>query len=201
MELHTYKRSVEEIIKRITDLTFSKDKIVILIGGCARSGKTTLANELAAELNNKQISSQIINLDGWLISKDQRPLNSKVYERFDYTEIVNSLRLYLQGKGIKVYKYDIKSCSRIGEEELPSFTGKVVIIEGVIALDIPWLRERADITIFKDINDDIRKQRLKEYFKNRSMDETEKIKTIEERELEEVPYIKATKEYAQYILK
>lgn len=179
MEPKENERIFRYIITKITRLTNSKDKIMILVGGCARSGKTTLANELAAELESKQIVSQIIPLDHWLISKDQRPLNSKVYERFDYKEIIDSIKLYLQGEKIKGYKYDIKSGSRMGEEELPCFMGKVVIIEGVVALDIPWLRELADVTIFKEIGDETRKQRLREYFRGRTMDETEKVKTME----------------------
>jgi len=191
------KTTIKNIIKDIQEKFSNKKQVIVLIGGCSRTGKTTLAKDIQKYFENKK-KCEILTLDNWLIDKDKRPANSKVIERFDCKEIVKSIEELLKGKDIKTYVYDINTMKRIGEEMFSSDI-ELLIIEGVIGLNIERLRELADITIFKDERDEIRKLRLIEYFKDRDMTLEEKEKIIGEREIEEIPYIKESVKYAKYI--
>ncbi|MCK4490980.1 MAG: HAD-IIIA family hydrolase, partial [Candidatus Altiarchaeales archaeon] len=196
----------ETLLDSLLTAYFKSNKKIFLvsIGGCAQSGKTTLANRIKEDLNKRGINSIIISLDNWLLGVNERKGNETVRERFRYQDIVEAAARIVEG--VKVYPsiYDARTRLIIREKSPePLYIEEgVCIVDGVVALDIEGLRNISDFNIFVDVDDDIRKKRLIEFYtiyKKCSLEDTEKI--VEHRELEEVPIIKKTKVYADVIYK
>ncbi|OEJ99977.1 AAA family ATPase [Roseivirga misakiensis] len=96
---------------------------LILIFGVSRSGKSSLAKQLSKDLSN----CFLIHLDEWIVPEHQLP---KIKDRIDWEkpETIDWLRINdLIMQGIKSHNY--------------------VIIEGIFALSIRQLAEKADFTI------------------------------------------------------
>jgi uridine kinase len=179
-----------------------KPCFLILIGGCSRTGKSTLATELKNKFKSNSINSIIIKLDNWLLGIDERIGIEIVRERYNYSEIIKSMKYVLKGEKMYPPIYDPKTraVSRENLSEYIQIEKGICIIEGVIALDIPELRTLSDIKIYTEVEDEIRKKRLMEFycqFKECSAQESKEI--INEREVEEVPYIKETEAFADII--
>jgi uridine kinase len=81
------------------------------------------------------------------------------------------------------------------ERDVPLRTASgVVILEGVVALAIPELLNRASFRIFVDVPDASRRERLADFYlglKNITPEEFSAM--MDEREEEEVPFIKSTR--------
>ncbi|MHA2292524.1 MAG: uridine kinase family protein [Candidatus Hodarchaeales archaeon] len=175
---------------------------LVLIGGCSRTGKSTLAKELEKEFKQINVNSLIIKIDNWLLGLDERSGKETVSERYNYSEIVESIRKIMKGEKIFPPIYNPKTRKVIRENLSQFFHMKegICIVEGVISLDIPDLRNLSDFKIYTEVSDEIRKARLMKFYnqyKKCSLIESKDI--IEAREAEEVPYVKETKIFADFI--
>lgn len=203
---HTEPRRVdyESLFDSLLKAHFKSNKkiFVVSIGGCAQSGKTTVANRIKDDLNKRGINSIVVSLDNWLLGVNERKGNETVRERFRYQDIVEAAARIVEGEKVYPPIYDARTRLIIREKSLEPLhiDEGVCIVDGVVALDIEGLRDISDFNIFVDVDDDIRKKRLKHFYrdyKKCSLEETERI--IEPRESEEVPIIKKTKEFADVI--
>lgn len=173
---------------------------IILIGGCSRSGKSSLANKLNNQFIQSGNNSLIVNLDSWIIDVEKRKPDSIVIERFKVNEIVNSVTALLRGDIIYPPVYDSILRKNQGLSSPIQLKSGILIIEGVIALTIPELLEIANLKIYVNIPDVTRLKRLIHFYKTvKKMEKYEYRKIIIEREKEEVPFIKASKMQADII--
>jgi len=190
--MHAYNNSASKVF----------NTCLILIGGCSRSGKTSLSMRISEKLFEDNISNVVVPLDAWLISLEKRNQSSTVVERYECDAMVKSFEMLLHGRAIFPPVYDSFSRRRISERsDQPLFIPSgVVIADGVIALALPDLRRRASLKIFVDIENSERKQGLRDfYIKYKRLSPVEAEKVIGEREQEEVPYIQNTQQYADVI--
>ena len=65
---------------------------VVLIGGCSRSGKTWLANQICAGVKAAGFSCLVIGLDAWIVSLENRGPDSTVLQRYSCKEIIAAIR-------------------------------------------------------------------------------------------------------------
>jgi len=185
-------------ITGITDLIESihssgkNKKTVILIGGFARAGKTTLASGLSKRLTDKKIENQVVSLDSWLVSFDKRRPGSKVIDRYHKEKMVKSLKELIHGLEIFPPLYDFVSRKQIKEKGNKSvkFGSGVLIIEGTIALAIKELFDFSVLKINIKISDCERFKRLIHFYKLiKQLPSEEYKRLISEREKEEIPFI------------
>jgi len=180
-----------------------KSKMFVLIGGCSRSGKTTLCRRIREDLYNRGIESLLINLDNWLIDINDRTGNETVRERYNYESIAEDIKRVQKGDAIHPPLYDPQTRSIICESRPNPIiirNGCIGIVDGAIALDIEELRNIADLKIFVSVEDNLRVDRLMKFYleyKGCSLEET--IAIIKDREKEEIPIISATKRFADVI--
>lgn len=182
----------------------NKKRFMVLIGGCAQSGKTTLAKRIKKDLRKKNIEGIIISLENWLLGLNERKGTETVRKRFQYEKISEAITQIKDGNKVYASIYDPKTRLIVSKKSLnPIYINKgICIVDGVVALDIEELRSISDFNIFVDVDDDIRKKRLMKFYvdyKKCSIYESEKL--IKARELEEVPTIKKTMNYADVIYK
>ena len=181
-----------------SSLVSSDKKIVtVIIGGCSRAGKTTLAMNLQNKMSSMGIHSLIVQLDSWLVSLEKRRMGSTVLERYDTASIVSSIKNLQSGGRIYPPVYDAISRKRVKESSNKAISLErnegIVIVEGVVSLAIPELMKIAALKIFVDIPDAIRKQRLGDFYSlTKKIDKDIYEKILSNREKEEVILIKAT---------
>lgn len=176
--------------------------ILLLIGGCSRTGKTTLAKELELEFRQNGVNSITVKLDNWLLGVNERNGQETVRERYNYSEIVESVRKILKGEKIfpPIYDPETRIVTRENLSDFFQIEKGICIVEGVIALAIRELRNLSDWKIFTEVNDEIRKKRLLEFYRDyKKCSHVESKEIIDTREVEEVPYIKETKIFADII--
>lgn len=179
----------------------SKRNFIILIAGLSRSGKSTFSKILSTILNKKGIGNIRLNLDNWLVSIRERTDWMTVRERYKYKEIIKEIATLLEGKEIKVNRYNVKT--RTIDEHHASILlkdGEVLIIDGVVGLDIESLREIADIKIYVETNEAVRKKRLFDFYRFKGLTEVEIKKLYLKRQGDEIPIVTQTKNYADYVI-
>ena len=179
------------------------DRFIVTIAGCSRTGKTTLAKKLKDDLNKKGIDSDIISLDNWLVSLNDRKNADTVRERYKYSQISDTIIKLKSGKKVYPPFYNAKTrmvdkdkCSKplLIEEK------NIGIIDGIVSLDIKEVRDNSDFKIFVEIDDVTRKERLLEFYTNyKNYSKKEAFDIINPREMDEVNIIKQTKEFADFV--
>jgi len=173
----------------------SNKLMLILVGGCSRTGKTVLVSKLTENIISSGINTVSVKLDSWLISVENRKEDSSVLERYEIPSIISSIKRLQQGEQIYPPVYDAVSRRRIAESGVDSIsiTDGILFIEGVVALAIKELVENAAMRIFVDIPDKLRRQRVVNFYSDiKRLDRKEYEDIIKKREKEEVTFIKGT---------
>lgn len=185
------------LYERVYDLSrqATSDLSLLLVGGCSRSGKSTLSGMLSERLMAEHVKRVVINLDAWLLGAEQRAPLSSVMERYDCKAIVSCVKGLLEGGVIYPPVYDAVSRRRVAETSRKGITATsgLVIVEGVIALALNELVDISPLKVFVQVSDEIRIERLFTFYrdvKKLSVSEVETV--IAEREREEVPFVKNT---------
>ncbi len=172
----------------------------ILVGGNARSGKSTLASVLKHCLNINGKETRILSLDNWLVPASIRKEGMDVYARYNKDRLLSDMKLLLSGKSVKLQPYDPYTRELKDKEFEISIPQKtVLIVEGVVALGIDELRKMADIKIFVEIEEKQRKERFYSFYQYKGFDKEKIDRLYLERLNEEVMKINGTKKYADYI--
>ena len=118
-----------------TQLTFPTPPVILGIAGCSGSGKTTLARELATQLD-----ATLFPLDLYYRDLSQFPLDTRHKRNFDHPDsleselIIEHVRALAAGHAIERPVYDFKTHSRVAGAFETMVPGRVVIVEGILAL-------------------------------------------------------------------
>jgi uridine kinase len=133
--------------------------LVIGVAGGTGSGKTTIARKLAAAMPAGTAS--IIEFDSYY--RDQAGLSpaARAATNYDHPDSLESdlladhLRRLRAGEAIEVPSYDFHGHTRRPETRAVAPT-PVIVVEGILALALPHVRQYCDIKIFVDTDADIR---------------------------------------------
>lgn len=179
--------------------------VLIVIAGGSASGKTTVVDKIQKRLNSIDVT--VIRHDDYY--KDQRYVEMLDRQKANYDHpnaldndlLIDHLTKLLNGEPVDCPTYDFKLHTRsdITRHVMPN---KVIILEGILVLQDPRIRELADIKIFVDSDDDIRFIRrlvrdINE--RGRSMDSviSQYLDTVKPMYYE---FVKPTKRYADIII-
>ncbi len=133
--------------------------LCIGIAGGTGSGKTTVAREVVRRVGEERIL--VLTHDRYYRDLSHLPLAERHHCNFDHpnaleTErMVADLRSLLAGETARLPVYDYARHQRLAEPE-PVEPRPVVLVEGILVLAEPRLRELMDIKIFVDTDPDIR---------------------------------------------
>jgi uridine kinase len=143
----------------------SRCRIISVAGGTA-SGKTTLAHELHRVGGAERV--QVIPLDSYYYDQSHLSLEERALTNYDHPDAFETklLRHHLDalrnGHGIDVPVYNFALHCREKKQVLRLEPVDVVIVEGILALHYPELREVYSYSVFVDTADELRlKRRLK----------------------------------------
>jgi len=151
--------------------------LIIGIAGGTGSGKTTVVHQIMNELPETEVG--IISQDSYYKSNDNLTLDERALINFDHPRAIdfNLLSSHLialkEGKSIHQPVYSFVHHNRT-DDYILTHPRKVMIVEGILILSNPELRELFDIKIFVHADSDERLiRRLKRDISERGRDMNE----------------------------
>jgi len=136
-----------------------KDRVLIGIAGGTGSGKTTVAKAIDRELPGNHIA--LISQDNYYLDQSHLPFEERVKinydhpDAFDWPLLLEHLEALRAGRSIERPAYDFATHSR-KPGTVPVRPARVIVLEGIMALVEPRVREIMDIKIFVDTDADVR---------------------------------------------
>jgi len=179
--------------------------LIIGIAGGTGSGKTTVVNQITEELKHEEVD--VISQDSYyqdtshLSFEDRKKINFDHPKSIDFELLAEHLRELRSGESIQQPVYSFKEHNRTGET-IEIQPRKVVIVEGILILTHPEIRELFDIKIYVHADSDARLiRRLKRDIAERGRD-LEEVLWRYETTLKPMhqQFIEPTKEFADIII-
>lgn len=124
--------------------------VIIAIAGGSCSGKTTLARHLQHRLGAAE--AMLIRQDDYYhdirdrVEGDEMP-NFDVPEALDFNLLAENLTALKQGQAVQLPNYDFTTHQRIRATE-PLDAKAFTIVEGLLLLNDPIIREQADVSVY-----------------------------------------------------
>jgi histidinol-phosphate phosphatase family protein len=174
---------------------------LILIGGQARSGKSTRAGCLSRSLRLSGRNSVVIQADRWLRSEDQRA-GPSVLDRYDLDGLVEFVQRARAHPGrYALGRYDRNSRRRQEDAaEIDIAPGAVIIVEGVPVLECPKLLDLAQLSFFCDRPKAQRRDAFFADYQRRGWNDQAVAQLWAEREDEEMALIERGRDKADHIV-
>src|SRR5229473_2810052 len=132
--------------------------LVVGIAGGTCSGKTTVARKIHEALSECRVA--FLDQDSYyrdlseLSLSDRREVNFDHPDAFDTPLLVDHLRALKAGRPVQKPVYNFVTSLR-ERERVEVHPGDLVLMEGILVLHIPSIREQLDVRIFVDAEDDI----------------------------------------------
>lgn len=179
--------------------------IIIGIAGGTGSGKTTVVKEITKQLNSEAIT--IISQDAYYRDNEHLPLAERQKMNFDHPDsvefelLIDHIKKLRRGEKIKQPIYSYLTCTR-ADETITIAPSHIIIIEGILCLTNPELRDLMDIKVFVDCEADLRLSRVIQrdiIERGRGVDQTldRYEKTVRPMHLQ---FIEPSKRYADIII-
>ncbi|MGB5822250.1 MAG: uridine kinase [Saonia sp.] len=179
--------------------------LIIGIAGGTGCGKTTVVNQIINELPDEEVG--VISQDSYyndlshLSYEERTKINFDHPRAIDFNLLIEHLTLLKQGKPISQPVYSFSKHDRTGDTIL-THPRKVMIVEGILIMTNPKIRDMFDIKIFVHADSDERLiRRLKRDINERGRDLDEvldryqtTLKPMHDQ------FIEPTKEYADIII-
>jgi uridine kinase len=179
--------------------------ILIGIAGGSGAGKTLVAQTIAEDLGNEEVL--ILEQDSYYRDLQAIPLGERENRNFDHPDAFDRdlLRTHLDtllaGGSVDVPIYDMRTHTR-HPEGLRVTGRRVVILDGLLILEDPALRQLMDIKLFVDADPDIR------FIRRMKRDLTERGRTLDSiiRQYESsvrpmhLQFVESSKRYADLII-
>lgn len=174
------------------------------IAGGTASGKTSIVHLLDEVLGDK---GQIIYLDSYYCAFSDKPLEERKRQNYDHPDsfdieiLVEDIRRLKEGKPIRMPVYDFANFTR-SDSFVTVEPHPVIIVEGILVLYYPELRDLFDLKVYIDTADDerlIRRIRRDTAERGRSLDSVlcqyqDTVKPMHEQ------FVAPSKKYADLII-
>ncbi|SRX76495.1 uridine kinase [Aequorivita antarctica] len=179
--------------------------LIIGIAGGTGSGKTTVVDQIVAELPVDEVC--VISQDSYyhdtshLSFQERTKINFDHPQAIDFDLLVSHLKELRKGNAFEQPVYSFVEHNRTGET-ITTFPKKVIIVEGILILAHPDIRELFDIKIFVHADSDERLiRRLKRDMATRGRD-LEEVLNRYQTTLKPMhqQFIEPTKEFADIII-
>lgn len=179
--------------------------LIIGIAGGTGSGKTTVVSQIIDELPEDQVC--VISQDSYYKDTSHMSYEERVKINFDHPQaidfdlLVEHLKELRKGNTIQQPVYSFVEHNRTGET-LKTAPKKVVIVEGILILTHPEIREMFDVKVYVHADSDERLiRRLKRDMAERGRDLQEVLNRYQSnlKPMHE-QFIEPTKEFADIII-
>lgn len=136
-----------------------KRPVIIGVTGGSGSGKTSVSRAIFDSLNGHSLL--MIQEDSYYKNQDDISFEERVKVNYDHPDafdtdlLIEQLGDLLEWKAIDIPVYDYVQHTR-SKKTVHVEPKEVIIVEGILVLNDPRLRDLMDIKIFVDTDDDIR---------------------------------------------
>jgi len=133
--------------------------VVIGVAGGSGSGKTTVSRTILSRIGRRAIT--YLQHDSYYRDLSHLPMDEREDRNFDHPDsletelLVEHLERLREGEAVEVPIYDFTRHVRAGETE-EAEPNPVVLVEGILVLAEPDLREQLDVKIYVDTAADLR---------------------------------------------
>ncbi len=133
--------------------------LVVGIAGGTGSGKTTVVRKIIEKLPKDSVA--VLSQDSYYKDQSHLPLEERQKINFDHPNaiefdlLIDHIKKLKQGQAIEQPIYSYLTCAR-AKETIHVEPKEVVIVEGILVLTVPELRELFDIKVFVDADADDR---------------------------------------------
>jgi uridine kinase len=137
----------------------SRRSVLIGIAGGTGAGKTLVARSIAEELDGESVL--VLEQDSYYKDLRHIPLGERETRNYDHPDAFDRdllrthLSALLEGHEIDVPVYDRKIHTRLSETRRVA-PARVVVLDGILILEDPALRQLLDIKLFIDADADVR---------------------------------------------
>jgi uridine kinase len=138
----------------------SHKPILIGLAGGTGSGKTLVAKTLVKRLGSDRVV--IVEQDSYyranwdLPFEERAKVNYDHPDAFDHELLVEHMDKLMLGESIEMPVYDYSQHTRSKVDTVRIENHVVIILEGILVLHDPLLREKMDIKVFVDTDNDVR---------------------------------------------
>ncbi len=133
--------------------------LVVGIAGGTGSGKTTVVRKIIEKLPKDSVA--VLSQDSYYKDQSHLPLEERQKINFDHPNaiefdlLIDHIKKLKNGQAIEQPIYSYLTCAR-AKETIHVEPKEVVIVEGILVLTVPELRELFDIKVFVDADADDR---------------------------------------------
>ena len=137
--------------------------LIIGIAGGSGSGKSTVVKQIIKRLPKDSVA--VISQDSYYKDNGHLTPEERAKKNFDHPSSIEfsllnkHIDLLREGKQIGMPIYSYLTCAR-SKESIPVEPKEVIIVEGILILTNPKMRERLDIKVFVDADPDDRLVRI-----------------------------------------
>jgi uridine kinase len=179
--------------------------LIIGIAGGTGSGKTTVVQQIVEELPEEEVC--IISQDSYYKDTSDMSYEERVRINFDHPQaidfdlLVTHLKELRNGRPIDQPVYSFVEHNRTGDT-VKTYPKKVIIVEGILILTHPEIREMFDVKLFVHADSDERLiRRLKRDMAERGRDLNEVLNRYQSNlKPMHQQFIEPTKEFADIII-
>jgi uridine kinase len=146
----------------VTDFTKRNRPVLIGVAGGSGSGKTYFANDLSKSLG--AACTTVVLQDNFYIDQSSKfdfdggSVNFDHPDAIEFSLLAKHLRALKSGEATEIPTYDFATHKR-KKETLLIKPAPVILVDGILILHIPEVRELFDETIFFDTDEALRFQR------------------------------------------
>ncbi len=133
--------------------------LVILVAGGSASGKSTVVKEILDKAGLDDVI--IINHDDYYLDQGHLPLEERYLTNYDHPRSLDNNLLFTHLNKLVNYEsidkpvYDFVEFTRSQKVEHIE-PKKIIIVEGILILENPKIRELSDINLYVELDDDTR---------------------------------------------
>jgi len=137
--------------------------LIIGIAGGSGSGKSTVVRQIVKKLPKDSVS--VISQDAYYRDNGQKSPEERSKINFDHPSsiefnlLIKHLDALREGNAIDMPIYSYLTCAR-NKESIPVAPKEVIIVEGILILSNPRMRDRMDIKVYVDADGDDRLMRV-----------------------------------------
>ena len=137
--------------------------LIIGIAGGSGSGKSTVVKKIVKRLPKESVSvvyqDAYYKDNGHLTAEQRARINFDHPSAIEFNLLVKHMDMLREGLGVPMPIYSYLTCAR-ATETIPVAAREIVIVEGILTLANPRMRDRMDIKIFVDADADDRLMRI-----------------------------------------
>lgn len=137
--------------------------LIIGIAGGSGSGKSTVVKQIMKKLPKEEVAvmpqDAYYKDNGHLSPEERAKKNFDHPSSIEFNLLIKHLDQLREGSSVEMPTYSYLTCARM-KETIPISPKAVIIVEGILILTNPRMRERMDIKVFVDADSDDRLMRI-----------------------------------------